>query len=365
MTLEAYLRGDWRAVIEAHAPQSKEPLEWLRYALALLQTTNNDTAENRDEFRRAFLQAHHLGASLPAIRSTKMQSSLISLGQSMDAVAMPNESLSLIRQAARMGRRVERELIHGSKAMIRTVHHFACTGGTVISKCLAAMPKVALISEVNPMNRFAKDFQPTNPLLLLERSYRNFTLDEIQENFLTQIRQAMKICGKDDVSLVIRDHSHTDFCLQSSPTGMRPIVDFLGAEYALVQVVTVRHPLDSYLGLLAAGWETQFTPSTLEEYAHRYMCFLDSYEGIEVMKYEDFIRDPNAFMAHMCDLLEVPYSSDYIVRFGDIRLSGDSGRKSNSEISPRQRRELPVGLIDEIDASKTYPQLLERMGYEP
>ena len=357
--------GDWWAVIDAHEPQSKEPLDWHRYALALLQTTNIDTAENRAEFRIAFQKAHHLGASLTAIQSTTRQSALISIGQSMDAMAMPNESLRLIRQAARMGRKVERELIHGSMDMIRTVHHFACTGGTVISKCLAAMPKVALISEVNPMNRFAKDFQPTNPLRLLERSYRNFTLDEIQENFLIQIRQVMKICGKDDVNLVIRDYSHTDFCIQSSPTDMRPIVDFLGAEYALAQVVTVRHLLDSHLGLLVAGWEKRFAPSTLEEYARRYMFFLDSYEGIEVMKYEDFTRDPDVFMAHMCDLLEVLCSSEYIVRFGDIKLSGDSGRKSIGEISPRQRRELPVGLIDEIGASKTYPQLLERMGYEP
>ena len=65
----------------------------------------------------------------------------------MNGLAMPNESLSIIRQAARIGRRVERELILGSKAMIGIVHHFACTGGTVISKCLATMPKVALISE--------------------------------------------------------------------------------------------------------------------------------------------------------------------------------------------------------------------------
>ena len=36
------------------------------------------------------------------------------------------------------------------KPLLRTIHHLACTGGTVISKCLAAMPDVALISEVNP-----------------------------------------------------------------------------------------------------------------------------------------------------------------------------------------------------------------------
>jgi hypothetical protein len=365
LTLEAYLSGDWRAVIEAHDQESKEALDWLRYALALLQTMSTESADNQDEPRRAFQQARQLGASLPSFQRIQRQSTLLSLAQAMDALAMPAETVLFNRQAARLDRLVKRELIHGNKPIIRTVHHLACTGGTVISKCLAAMPKVALISEVNPLNRFGKDFEPSNPLLLLERSYRNLTLDEIEEDFLNQIRQAMKICGKDNVDLIIRDHSHTDFCIGPSPTGIRPIVDFLDKEYALVQVVTVRHPLDSYLGLLAAGWETQFSPSSLEEYARRYMSFLDGYAGVEVMKYEDFTAAPDEFMENMCDLLEVSYSSDYIRRFGDIKLSGDSGRKSTTEISLRQRRELPGGLMDEIRSSLAYHKLLERLDYTP
>ena len=44
------------------------------------------------------------------------------------------------------------------KPVIRTIHHLACTGGTLISKCISSMPETALISEINPMNRFPCQF---------------------------------------------------------------------------------------------------------------------------------------------------------------------------------------------------------------
>ena len=193
---------------------------------------------------------------------------------------------------------------HG-KPLLRSIHHLACTGGTVISQCLAAMPQVVLISEVNPLNRFGSRFEPTNPLLQLERSYRQFSIEEIKADFLWQIGHAHEICIQDDVDLILRDHSHTDFYMGSSPADVCPIVDYLDDDYALRSVVTVRHPLDSYLGLLAQKWENQFSPSTLEEYSCRYLAFLDRYADLPLRRYEDFCKEPEAFMEELCGLLEI------------------------------------------------------------
>jgi hypothetical protein len=225
------------------------------------------------------------------------------------------------------------------------------------------MPQVALVSEVNPMNRFGNDFEPTNPLLLLERSYRNLTLEEIKEDFLSRMAQAAKICHNDGMDLVIRDHSHTDFCMGEAPHELTPIRDFLVDQYDLVSVVTVRHPLDSYLGLLSQGWQMQFTPSTLEEYCRRYLAFLDRYSDVPFRRYEDFCMEPEAFMQELCELLEVAYNPIFLERFGSIKLSGDSGRGSNTEITPRPRRPIPEDLEAELENSGAYMQLLERLGY--
>jgi hypothetical protein len=249
------------------------------------------------------------------------------------------------------------------KPLLRTIHQLACTGGTVISKCLAAMPDVALISEVNPFNRFGSTFEPTNPLLQLERSYRTLSTDEIIEEFKRQIAHANQICKRDDVDMIIRDHSHTDFCLGTTPSAACPIANHLCSDYDLLSVVTVRHPLDSYLGMLAQGWEKQFSPSNLDEYSRRYLAFLDRYSSLPIFRYEDFCAQPEAFMKNLCNILEIGYSGGFLGRFGDITLSGDSGRKGVSTIEPRPRREVPEQVQSEIASAITYSKLLEHLGY--
>lgn len=243
------------------------------------------------------------------------------------------------------------------------MHHLACTGGTVISKCLAAMPRVALVSEVNPLNRFGSDFEPTNPLLLLERSHRDLTIEEIKEDFLSRIAQAAKICHNDGVDLVIRDHSHTDFCMGEAPHPLTPITDFLTDQYDLVSVVTVRHPLDSYLGLFAQGWHTQFT-----KHAGGIQPPLSgvsrSLPRSAAASLRGFCTGPEAFMQELCELLELEYSSSFLGRFGTIKLSGDSGRSSDSEIALRARRPIPEEVQVELESSPAFQRLLKRLDYQ-
>ena len=81
-----------------------------------------------------------------------------------------NPQEALIYAEERSKRR-NQEKKYLSKPLIRTIHHLACTGGTLISKCLGSMPDVALISEVNPLNRQGSQFEPTNPFNLFERRH--------------------------------------------------------------------------------------------------------------------------------------------------------------------------------------------------
>ena len=39
----------------------------------------------------------------------------------------------------------------GSRPRIRLLHHLARSGGTVISRCLGAMDRVVLLSEIHPL----------------------------------------------------------------------------------------------------------------------------------------------------------------------------------------------------------------------
>jgi hypothetical protein len=198
---------------------------------------------------------------------------------------------------------------------------------------------------------------------MLEHSYRQLSREEIKIEFLRQISHAYTICSNDDVDLILRDHSHTDFCLGAKPSDVCPLIDYLGSDYKLLSVLTVRHPLDSYLGLLAQKWEQHFFPSTLEEYSLRYLAFLDRYTGIPLRRYEDLCKDPEAFMEEICDLLEIGYSPDFIQYFGGITLSGGSGRERHSIISRPPRRMISNALQEEAEASTAFDHLMSRLGY--
>ena len=50
---------------------------------------------------------------------------------------------------------------------IRVVHHWACSGGTIISRSLAQLPRVVLLSEVHPLAHLrlhppSSGYQPTD-----------------------------------------------------------------------------------------------------------------------------------------------------------------------------------------------------------
>lgn len=85
MSREAFERGDWQAVIDAHPLESHDPQEWLRYGVALLQTIQPgpDVGKQQQQAALAFVQAQKEGASTEAVVSAQRQSVLISLREAM------------------------------------------------------------------------------------------------------------------------------------------------------------------------------------------------------------------------------------------------------------------------------------------
>ena len=78
--------------------------------------------------------------------------------------------------------------------------------------------------------------------------------------------------------------------------------------------------------MLFNGWEKQFYPNDINEYSKRYMCFLDKYSDLPLIRYEDFCANPVSTMQSICEILELQFNEDFLQEFGDHKLSGDSGR---------------------------------------
>lgn len=249
---------------------------------------------------------------------------------------------------------------------VRTLHHLACTGGTVISRCIAALPNVRLLSEVDPLSPMEEPrgrFFPTD----LIRTMRMGSRPAGQATEVGMFQAALGVLQADSraegFDLVLRDHAHGQFntgeCLPDRPT-LREMV----AEIAPVRsLVTVRHPFDSYLSLRKNGW-LHFEPATPDTYAERYHAFLERHAGVAIMHYEAFTEDPEPWLRTAADALDLAFDPLCLELFPAITLSGDSGRSSDI-IRPRARSPFPEDLRAQAHASRTFMDLLDRLGYSP
>jgi hypothetical protein len=251
---------------------------------------------------------------------------------------------------------------------LRTIHHLACTGGTLISKCLALMPNAVALSEIDPLSRLGlservRRFAPTDIILGMRASLRagdDALAAEVALAALASLRDRLQTRGQ---TLVLRDHPHSQFFTADAFDSRPTLRALLAPALALRSVVTVRHPVDSLLALRHNGW-VHYRPDTVDEYCRRALAFLDAHAGLPILRYEDFVADPEAILTQLCRHLDLPYRAGTPDLIAVVRMSGDSGR-GGDEIVPRPRRAMPPGLPAELRDSLPFGQLCARLGYDP
>lgn len=250
---------------------------------------------------------------------------------------------------------------------IRTIHHFACTGGTLLTKCIASLPNTQLLNEVDPLSKLREpsigEFTPTNLIQLVRNGTRSVDDAVLIDIFLRGVESIYDYARRKGLRLIIRDHAHSLFCIGTAIEKRPTLREMLETKHRVRSIITVRNPVDSYLSLMNNGWE-HFEPFNINEYALRYMSFLDRYDGIKIVKYEDFVADPYSSMREIADAIELPYAADFRDIFYVHRLSGDSGRKS-PKIEEKTRRSVSESMHGEILNSSVLNTLCNRLGYEP
>lgn len=252
------------------------------------------------------------------------------------------------------------------KPLIRILHHFACSGGTLISKCISSMPNTYLLSEVHPTTPLNTgtntEFRPTD-VISLSRYARLPNIDELSRRVLeSSIRSISEFLSEIGSKLVIREHTHSDYCVGERETGYSEVVKSLSHSFTIRSAVTVRDPIDSYLSLKNNNW-AHFSPNNFEEYCRRYFVFLDNFDDTQVFKYETFVENPSEQMKLICEYLELEFVDGFIDFFDTAVVTGDSGRKS-SNISKRPRREVSKEMQEEINKSQSYRAIADRFHYE-
>lgn len=290
---------------------------------------------------------------------------LDNISRSLENNDLLNQQLSLleINRLKDQHKKVAQSL--NKKMKLRVIQHFACSGGTIISKCLRGMPNAFLLSELHPTSRLHLKSQPHySPRDIASQAiYGDLpNIDEINTKaFLSQllnINQHVFNLGGD---LVVRDHTHADFCVGLHNEGGSTILQIIPDSVVVLKVATIRNPIDAYLSLKHNGW-IHFSPSGFDDYCRRFLKFLEPYADSNVFKYESFVDDPCEFMKAVCHVLELTYSEVFLDCFSFFKISGDSGRKS-SLIEQRPRRIISDEYRKEIEASHYMRKVSELYGY--
>ena len=272
---------------------------------------------------------------------------------------MNQRSLSLDLVALRLGDLVRRLVGLVAPRRVVTLHHLACSGGTIITKCLATMPGALVLSEIHPERAAQPAF---HALSQLQRGYGDLLKPRYQRlirgHFRREIVLAHGTARSLGRQLIVRDHTHVDFAWRRARRSA--LFDTLLGEFRVTPIVTVRDPREVWLSLRREGW----FDGTPDDLCQAQLALLDAFPGAPFFRYEDFTSDPVRVMREICVEVGVPFAEGFEERLSSItHLTGESGRKSEA-IEPREPK--PIDEPDRLafERSVAFRALLERQGLD-
>lgn len=257
-----------------------------------------------------------------------------------------------------------------SSQPIRLLHHLARSGGTLISRCLASMQGVTLLSEINPAGT-----QHFNPMVQARNWHDLVTDEEVRRycesedfDFQSAMRLIRDRChAKDNRVLVLRDWSHIDFI--GFPFNQRPTLQFElrnaltnADEDGVRSVASVRHPIDQYLSMrrlavLSNSWNEELVWRGIR-------VFAEAIQGMPWIRFEDFLRKPDETLEFVCHHWGIPLDASYRTRWHQYpHITGDMKTAPSPTIEPRSRRPVADEDWKRFATNPDFFRTLDILGY--
>ena len=260
------------------------------------------------------------------------------------------------------------------KPTIRLIHNLARSGSTLICKCLGCMERIDLLSEIHPAAcRLFNPLQQAHEWfgLLNEDDIAVLNGDGPRPTFVNAIAVAELRARERGEYLVVRDWAHLDFTgvpFLERPTGALQTADALREDFSLLQLFTVRHPIDQWLSLSRLDIMRQEGGNrtlTLEGFLSGYRQFAELAVAGEWVRYEDFTADPIDTMQRICTVLQLPYDPSFIDKWHQYQtITGDvQSTRGGNTIKSLPRREINHALQQRFDNDVNYQEICRMLEY--
>ncbi len=242
------------------------------------------------------------------------------------------------------------------------------------------MPGHVLLSEVHPRAAYF------DPLVQAHEWFGLLTASDMEairqsplEGYAEAVLLVHERCLERGQKLIIRDWTHVDFT--PGPYPVKPTLRFsqveaLSEHFTVRNVALVRDPLDSYLSLIRlADYRGRLDVAT---YLTGFRAYAELASRTAFVRFEDFCREPQRVLKHVCDRLGLGFDASFDERFagyanitGDhyapddkVTLTGDAvGERSADAIRlPPHRPEYP-DLLGHVQSAPDYRRIVKVLGY--
>lgn len=246
--------------------------------------------------------------------------------------------------------------------------NYARSGGTLLNKCLASLPNVVMLSEINPLG-CGSGYDINNPTSSIKNQVKNwYNIDLKDANFKNQIKELYDYCKKNDKVLIIRDWSFVNFSNFEKYNYNNPPKKFLILEelqeYDLKIFGFVRNSIDIWLSRGCPDIKIFFS-----EYTTYINSLLET--GCPIFKYEDFVNSPKKQLELICQKIGVDYVDVFETCLDYEKVNGDVQNKKNSrgikqgEIKLLPRKQINSEKIAELNKCEKMKKINIKFNYTP
>lgn len=228
---------------------------------------------------------------------------------------------------------------------------YARSGGTLLNRCLAVLPNVVMLSEIN-----AEATCPNSCNTINLQAKKWYDIDIKEEGFIEAIGEIYNYCLLNDKKLIIRDWSFGSFVPSRynnfEPSKTLYTLSLLSKHFPTKAFAFVRDPVDVWLSMY-------YSKKTFYDVHLDYLFeFIDElYKSkIKTFRYEDFCSNPEQQMRKICDYCGLEFDKEFVNKYkhnfnvcGDTDLKEPSRGVKQGEIKPLPRRPASADLMKNID----------------